>query len=324
MTERYEKRGTSIRVESSARGKSEIRLREGGWSERSGDRFSCGVIPPVNGRLSTSTVDAANAIVDTVRGFAGDGVSIERQSVVEGTASHLLIDGSTRRRWDDRAARIFVSIVRNPGGGRASLSLGAESLAKLDLSPIEKVCQALALPGDGTIPQASTISIAPWVTASLVRVLADNRTILGDGLRIVQRPSGVGREGRGNRPRRRIVRQSTSPWPDCFRPSFRFPPSFTPLHVELLGSEPSNDDCNLTVIALASDWVERGPLRTARTWAHDVKANRVCLSVLEIDTTMMNRHSVTAGGDASWFPEGAGAWGRRLTLGAPVALLRSP
>lgn len=322
MSERYEKRGATVRLESSARGRSVITLREGGFAQLSGGELLSGplepareLVPPftsVNGAL-------AEAITRTARSLA----VVERLSIVEGRARHRFISGSTRRQWEDTNARLFVSLVRQPCGRRAAISLGARSLAEIDTSPVSSVCQALALSESLGPLYAPSVTLEPWVAASLVRVLATERVALGRGLRLAQQPPDGAKDGTGRVIRKRIVRQSPDLWVDCFRPSFRFAPVHTPLHVALLGAGDEGGRLDYVAVALASNWFVQGATFLARAWIVDRVAGSISFGRIAVDPTAMSHSTVVAEGVAAWFPEGAGAWGCRLTLKGAAARVQS-
>jgi hypothetical protein len=324
VSERYEKQGVSVRLESTARGTSVIALREGGWSLVKRGEFSCGPLPLDQKGLTQGSTATTASINETIRRIARGRSDIERITIVEGRARHVLSAGSTRHLWHERSARIFVTLVRKTGGRRSALALGADSLNRLDLGPLETVCQAFAL-HEGAAPQESeALTLEPWVTASLLRALADKRCELAGGLRLVQRSPSTARDGRGRKPRRRIVRHSPALWPDCFRPSYRFAPSFTPLHVDLVGAGAVGREPAVRLVGLESEWVLRAEGLVARVWAIEQATNRIIRGEIVVDPLAMSRSSVHASGEPLWYPAGAGAWGRRLTLGQQAARLRSP
>jgi hypothetical protein len=219
---------------------------------------------------------------------------------------------------------VFVTLVRQPCGRRASVALGSDSLATLDVSPVATISEAFARE-EGTVPSAiEELTLEPWVTASLVRAMVDEGLEPGQGLILAQQPPDGARDGRGEKPRRRVVRPSSSPWPDCFRPSYRFAPAFVPLHVDLLGVDSAADASDVRVAALASGWVRRSSFLVARVWLTDPAARRVSVGELTVIPCEMTAATVIeAGGDARWFPEGAGAWGRRLTIRKAAVAVRS-
>jgi hypothetical protein len=322
MTERYEKLGTSVRLESSVRGRSVITLREGGFAEANEDGIACGPLPP-DPAMEPPAIALTGSLDETVRRMARGFAVVERLTLVEGSAAHRFVSGTTRRQWIDGSGRLFVALVRQPCGRRAALSLGADSLRAIDPAPVASVCQALALTETLAPSHAPSLTLEPWVAASLVRAMADEGALPGRGLRFAQDPPPDARDGRGGRLRKRIVRQSTQEWPDTFRPSYRFAPVPVPLHVDLEGPQDDDRGFDYIAVALASSWVHRGGAFHARLWIVDREAGRVSFARTVVDPRAMTRTSVHAEGERVWFPDGAGAWGRRLTLSQPAALVRS-
>jgi hypothetical protein len=322
MSERYEKLGASVRLEASARGRSVITLREGGFAEQSANRFSCGPLPPDHS-IEPPHAKLTSSIDEAVTGMARGLADVERLTLVEGLATHRLVAGRTRRTWEESNGRLFATLVRQPCGRRAALSMGAQSLDAIDLAPVRSICQALALPETLAPSHAPSLTLEPWVAAGLVRAMADERALPASGLRLTQAPPPGTRDGRGAKPRRKVVRQSRERWPDMFRPSYRFAPIAVPLHVDLAGARDDDAGLDFVAVALASSWVLRAGALHARVWIVDRDAGRVSFARVAVDPSAMSGRTVHAAGDPVWFPEGAGAWGRRLTLSQPVVLVRS-
>jgi hypothetical protein len=318
VSERYEKFGASVRVESSARGRSTITLREGGFAVVSDEgSFSCGSLPPR--RVAAPPTASSRAIEAEIEKLARRLAVVERVTVVEGRARHKLAHGSTTRRWEDASARVFVTLVRPPCGRRASIALGATSLADVDLIPVSTICQAFARPESPPPPLTHGVTLEPWVAASFVRAMADKGLESAPGLHLEQQPPKGSRDGRGNVPRREAVRPDAFPWPDCFRPSYRFAPAFVPLHVALGDAEASHELAGVRAVALASHWIRSPEGLVARAWLVDAESSRVSLGELAVAPGALTRETVTrCAGNAQWFPEGAGAWGERLTLTGPA------
>lgn len=112
-------------------------------------------------------------------------------------------------------------------------------------------------------------------------------------------------------------------WVECFRPSYRFASEPLPLHVDLSGATDDGGGFDFVVVALASGWARRGETFVARAWIVDREVGRISFARIAIEPRRMHRASVHAAGAAAWFPEGAGAWGRLLTLSREAALVRS-
>lgn len=322
MSERYEKLGASVRLESSARGRSVITLREGGFAERSATRFSCGPLSPDHS-IEPPAAGVTSSIDETVTKMARGLADVERLTLVEGRAVHRLVAGRTRRKWEESSGRFFATLVRLPCGRRASLSMGAQSLGAIDLSPVRSICQALALPESLAPSHAPALTLEPWVAAGLVRAMADERALPASGLRLTQAPPPGTRDGRGATPRRKVIRPSRERWPDTFRPSYRFAPVALPLHADLAGARDDEAGLDFVAAALASSWVLRAGALHARVWIVDRDAGRVSFARVAVDPSAMTSRTVHASGEPVWFPEGAGAWGRRLTLSQPAVLVRS-
>lgn len=323
MSERYEKFGSSVRLEASARGSSVITLREGGFGLTSDDGFTCGPLPPRKVPAAASPA-AAHLLDAEIRKLAKKLAVVERVTVVEGHARHRLVHEEGMRRWEEANARAFVFLVRQPCGRRASVALGSDSFRTIDPAPVATICEAFARE-EGPVPSGvEALTLEPWVTASLLRAMAEEGLEPAQGLILAQQPPAGARDGRGTRVPRRVVRRSAFPWPDCFRPSYRFAPVFTPLHVDLLGPEVADDVSDTRVVALASDWIRSSGVLVARVWITDPVARRVSLGEIAVVPGEMSPSSVLqSGAGAQWFPEGAGAWGRRLTLRQPAAAVRS-
>jgi len=322
MSERYEKLGASVRLESSSRGRSVITLREGGFAERTADGFSCGPLP-ADSSVQPPPASTTAAIDEYVTKASARLAVVERMALVEGRASHRFTSGSTSRTWEGASGRLFVTLVRQPCGRKAALSLGGESLEDLDASPVSTVCQALAFAESLAPSFAPALTLAPWVGASLVRAIADERLSPGQGLHLVQQPPHESYDGQGVLVTRKQVEGQREDWPECFRPSYRFEPTFTPLHVDLEGSKETERKNDFTVVAMASSWARRHDTLFARVWVIDRDATKVSFARIAVTPGEMKWSTVETHGSANWFPEGAGAWGRYLTLRQPAAQVRS-
>jgi len=322
VSERYEKLGTSVRLELTSQARNVITLREGGYAEIRANGLKCGPLAPEETLIaphSSVTTAIDEAVARMSRGLA----VVERLTLVEGRAVHRLADGTRRRRWEDSSGRMFVTLVRQPCGRKAALALGAETLDAIDPAPVSTICEALARPETLAPSHAPAITMEPWVVASLVRAMANERLLPASGLRLTQTPPPGARDGRGGTPRKRIVRQMPSQWPDTFRPSYRFAPVAMPLHVDLTGARDGGPESPFVAVALASSWVARAGSLHARVWIEDREAGRVSFARIVADPGRMTRRTVNADDDPIWFPDGAGAWGRRLTLSRVAAHARS-
>ena len=268
----YRKRGSVVRWENGTL----VRVAERGIAFEEGELFECrpddrGDVPDVD---ETRVIQTARAVQDAV----GD-VVLERLIVVEGIAEHQCLD-----RWIEHTQRIHLSLTR--AHTRVLLDLAA-----FDLDDIRRVASALARAEDIERDPPPRLRLAPNVTAALLPTLIG---IAPPNVRLVQTAMGV--DGYGA-----PIVETTGPWPNVYRPSYRVRPVRMPMQLRL--------ECDVTE-------VERDRPIAVALLAPVTSVLRVLIDDGEsvYPSTVRVTRIDAVSSERIWYPYGAGSFGAEMML----------
>jgi hypothetical protein len=203
MTERYRKRGRTVRFESGHL----IRIAEAGEAIEESGRFECrplGEVPDV----AEPDGDAVAAVAREIESLASHPLSIERLLVSEGIAQHEFAG----RRWEEMTRRLHLAFTA--GNLRALIDHG-----DFDLAHARRVAEFLGRAGARRDAPAR-LRLAPNVAAALLPELVGIAPM-------IQTVGGI--DGKGQPVQE--VRVSMPPWPNWYRPSYRVRPIRAPLDI---------------------------------------------------------------------------------------------
>jgi hypothetical protein len=281
----YRKRGSVARWENGTL----VRVTESGVAIDGGELFECYPEPGQAPYVEEARVVAAARAIEAA--VAAAGVSVERLIVSDGAAEHECIaaDGQPPVRWSDRTERVHISLVR--ARVRALLDLG--SFATED---VERVAGVLARAEDVEREAPPRLRLAPNVTAALLPSLVG---ITPPNVRLVQTAIGVDGEGSP-------IIETSGPWPNVYRPSYRVRPLRMPLQLRL--------ECDVTAID------RDRPLAVALLGPVSLTAGGLFLHVLVDDgrsafpSTVRAARIDAVSAERTWYPYGGGSFGAEMML----------
>lgn len=324
MKETYVKRGTSVRIERSGRSISTIVTREHGIATRERGHFRA---ESRGERALPSAPDVAGA-TDVARRLAaleGEGVAIERLTVVAGFAEHAIEGVDPAAAWTEEIARVHLSLVNRDRALRVEVDLGATSPEMLPLGPAIEAADALRLPGAAPLPTDSAVELSPPVAAALWRFVAQHPALVTDSrLRITQSTHAAWPfDGVGTRIEAGDIAVASAA--SLYRPSYRVAPVPAWFHVSAAlrrraGPTRTRPHRGARAVALLR------PFRLTRTAVSArvfVTTGGASASVeLDLPRDTFASSFVRMAGDAIWFPIEAGAWGRATLIeGARVTAI---
>ncbi|HEY2830712.1 MAG TPA: hypothetical protein VGJ88_11390 [Thermoanaerobaculia bacterium] len=237
------------------------------------------VVSPGGGSVDASLDDVASVAKPLLR------IKPERLIISHGVVEHIC-DGVC---WREEARRLHVALTHNHL--RALVDR-----ADFDVEEVAKVAHALRRAG-AERDAPPRVRLAPSVTAALLpHLIRDGKGIAPPNVRLVQSAGGL--DGNGEE----IREAAGPPWPNVFRPSYRFRPVSTPLNLRL--------ECDVDVID--RDVPEAIALLAPVTG--------LMLRVLVADggrfypTTIRVSRIDAVSPDRTWYPYGAGAFGSEIML----------
>ncbi|HVT45340.1 MAG TPA: hypothetical protein VMT00_13225 [Thermoanaerobaculia bacterium] len=308
---RYVKRGRSARFELNPPDETLIELEECGIAESDGPVFAAGQWDSCDDVMTSIDSRELRRIAAAVRQAVVSPVTIERLTLADGVASHRVEDESGIRIWDERQVRLFVSLLDPAHATRIELLLGGTSLRDIDLTEIGVAADALTrVASSEEWREPRRVRLRPAVAAALLPPIARAHPPFPHGVRLRQeRRSALVRDGMG-RPIEEIdlTDARETAWPNWFRPSYRFPPLQTPMHLRLDGPDLADDAPPIEAVALA------GPLSIARD---RIGARLLCVERDRAAFTLKVSCSPAewleriegVGREARWYPYHAGSWG---------------
>lgn len=316
MKETYTKRGTSVRIERSGRSISTVVTREHGIATRERGHFRA----ESRGKRALAFAPDVAGATDVARRLAaleGDGVGIERLTVVAGLAEHLLEGDDPAAAWTEEIARVHLSLVNRDRALRVDVDLGATSPGTLPLHVAMEAADALRLPDAAPSPPDGAVELSPSVAAALWRFVAEHPALVaGSRLRITQSTHPAWPfDGVGTRIKAGEIAVASAA--SLYRPSYRMAPAPSWFHVSAAlgrraGPTRSRRHRGARAVALLR------PFRLTRT----AVSARVLVTTggastsaeLDIPRDTFASAFVRMTGDAIWFPLEAGAWGRATSI----------
>ncbi|MCM2313871.1 MAG: hypothetical protein NDJ92_01795 [Thermoanaerobaculia bacterium] len=316
MKETYTKRGNSVRIERNGRSISTVVTREHGIATRERGHFRA---ESRGERTLAHAPDVAGA-TDVARRLAalgGDGVGVERLTVVAGLAEHVLEGDRRAAAWTEQIARAHLALVNRDRALRVDVELGATSPETLPLHAAMEAADALRLPDSGPLPPDITVELSPCVAAALWRFVAEHPALVaGSRLRVTQSTHPAWPfDGVGTRVEAEEI--AAAPAASLYRPSYRIAPVPSWFHVSAeLGrrAAPTRSRRHRGARAVAL-------LRPFRLTRNTVSA-RILVTMggastpaeLDLARDTFAPSFVRMTGDAIWFPFDAGAWGRATVI----------
>lgn len=309
MTGTYRKEGASARV-ATLRGETRATTaRESGVAGYSGGRFfsaSVEASEDVGGTLLAE----ARALHEGALAAAGTSVAVERLRVVRGAASHRFEPpGDEPRAWSEMQAVLHLTLLA-PSGARVSILRGGASIGDIDPREITTIAIALANARPRRrARQRASVALSPAVSAAIAAELSN---ALSPHLIVQESHPDFATDGVGNAiDRFDPAGRARAEWPNLFRPSYRSPASAALMHVALsAGGDQTTGESELALVEL---------LRPPHAGEHGVILDALCareresfLASIEIPAGRLA--AAVAGGPRIWFPFGAGAWGRGMSV----------
>ena len=294
MTERYEKRGSAIRLEMSRGDAVIVTVNEQGVAENDGGSFaSRSLAPPEDPEQSVSLE------IESLARTLAQSPRIERASVSSGISTHRVVDERGERQWKTRDALAHISL-RTPFGPPIEATIdGAHFLDWFH--EIDVLLSRARRLRAATRAAALHFVLDPLAAAQLWAHVARSPHVessLQQCARTIHERDGAGDEideGPGSAGRRRNV----------FRPSYRYRPLRVPLNLKRLpfGTAVESDVRIVSFESLSGDSSIRG---------HAFVVDRGLLSFAEVH---LDPAAIDFVGDTQlWFPIDAGVWGGRCGI----------
>ena len=275
MSELYRKFGRTVRYENGTT----IRVDEAGEAVEDAQTFTCRPIPrsvewpAIDGSAIEKTVSEIQSIVRAP-------LSIERLIVSEGVAEHQFAD----RRWREATRRVHLAITFQKW--RVLIDLG-----DFDLDDVRVVA--------GAFPRAeargctdSRLRLAPGVSAALLPAFIN---IAPPNIQLMQTAGGF--DGKGE-----PIGQSTGPWPNWYRPSYRVRPVRAPFSLRAVCDVKEVGEDLPRAIALLAP-VERLTLDVLCVYGDAVFPARIRVARIDGISDVVR-----------WYPYGAGSFGAEMML----------
>jgi hypothetical protein len=317
MSEIYEKRGASVRIERSGRATSTVVSSEHGRAIRERSRFSAESLGERRLPLAPDVAGAAE-VARRLTSLEGGRVAIERMTVAAGVAEHAVSTGDSSFTWTEEVARVHVSFVNRDRAMRASVDLGAECVPKLPIDVAIEIASSLEAAGTPRASFDGLVELSPFVSASLWVFVSHHHSLL-DGSRLDVAQSmhpAWPYDGSGRRVERHAVTDAAPP--ALFRPSFRAAPAPAWLHLRasLRVAGRLRKRAGARAVALLS------PFRIARSGVSAgvlvVSGSESFAMTLEIPRERFAHSIVRISSRGTWFPLEAGAWGSNTLLSGAI------
>jgi len=294
--ERYEKHGIARRIEFVRGEWFALRVEERGRAISSSNSFRT-ESQAVNSSAGEEMNDQFEPLRDALASYP-----IERASFTDGQATHSIDDHEGKREWASRDEIALITLSVPSGTGVTATLLPSQAPAW-----IRRTTSLLTLEPASRPFQREPTMLEPMAAAQLWAWLAKVNTA-SQPLFSQRSRSATDRDGAG----RTIDESSGAPSrrPNVFRPSYRFPPSREPLHVQASAmGEPV--DCIGRIMHLEDFRMETGAVSSQGLIAteKEVFSARVSLRVDSI-RFISDRQE--------WFPIAAGVWGGDVVIEASV------
>lgn len=305
----YRKEGASARVTTLRGGTRATTARESGVAGYSGGKFFSASVE-AREEIGGALLADARALHAEAQAAAAR-VGIERLRVVRGAASHRFEPHEDDpRSWSEMHAILHLTLLAR-SGARISILRGGASAGDIDAREIESIARALenARPHRPPRPR-EPIALSPAVSAAIA---AEVPRALPSRILVIQTTHpDYEKDGEGNA----IARfdpagRTPADWPNVFRPSYRSPASRALMHVELesgKGEAAIATEIEVMELVRPPHLGERGLVLDALC----SRGDETFFASIELAPERLGAGA--ANGPRLWFPFGAGAWGRRMTI----------
>ena len=237
-------------------------------------------------------------------------VALERLRVVRGAASHRFEPPEEEpRAWSEMQAVLHLTLLAR-SGARVSVLRGGASIEDIDMREIATIATALAnAHSRRRAERRVSVTLSPAVSATVAAELSG----AFPPQRIVQESHpDFAIDGAGNAIERfDPAGRSLAEWPNVFRPSYRSPASPALMHVALSNRDDENP--------IESDFALIELVRPPHAGESGVMLDALCARggesfLASIEIPMERLAAAAGGGRRIWFPFGAGAWGRTISV----------
>lgn len=290
--ERYEKRGSALRLEFVRGDWFTMHVTERGIATSSSGSFKSESLPE-----SHDSHEVREQLEDIRRVISSH--AVERASFTIGSAAHLIDDHAGTRQWETSDAISIVTLSTLPGNGMTATLLPARAC-----SWIEATGPIIARRNLPTGFLREPVLFDPVASAQLWAFALSSGARFS-GLVLEQRARNIeDRDGTGvpiDESRGAIVRR-----PNLFRPSYRFPGSREPMHVRA-NATGKRVDTIARIFSLDDFSVEadRFTARAALSSANEAGVRRV---IIHPDSIRW------ISDEQEWFPIRGGVWGGEVVI----------
>jgi hypothetical protein len=318
VKEIYRKRGSSVRVEWSVRGRVVMRLSEEGSALGERNHFSASTARWGSEAPGEVRPDGIVAWCERFAAALPAGVAIERLTAVEGRADHEFESRGEGRRWSEERALVNATLVNRSAQARIHVELGGASPVDLDDGGALVAARLLAA-FRGARAHPATVTLVPAVAAPLWPLIAE---AVRDGLcasapALAQRPHPQFQcDGTGQLIEPFAAARGAE-WPNLFRPTYRAPAVAAFFHA---AAAPVEETVRPSLEAVAHmrppAAVDAALVLTLLVHEPENVGESRRLS-LTLPLREIGSHLAGIGEPDGWYPHAAGSWGSRAVLRPP-------
>lgn len=301
----YRKTGITSRLEWTPHSRAFVDIVEAGVARHDGATFVSEATHADRSAGGATAAAGLEAFAARIGAAIPAPVRLDRVVIAAGSASHVL-EAAERREWSDSNARCFASISLPDTPLQLEIDLGAATLERVDIAPLEAAAKAMrSFRGDMT--PRHELRLAPIVSAALWRALSRTNAA-SPASRVFQSSHPDFRLDGNGEP---IEECFAPPWPNAFRPSYRGAPLSMPFHLDVETSATDRSGSPSLVALLEPLRLLQNALVMVALCVDGEAAFRV---VIALSPSAWLQSIRGASGSPTWFPFGAGSWGRDVTI----------
>ncbi len=321
----YRKEGTALRIENRRGETAIITSRESGRAVSENGQFLAESVPPAH---SLAEPDSAEALDMTRRliGLIRAPLRLEQFQLTQGFASHSLVSDRRNIQWEEKTARVHVTVAHSELLVRCAIDRGGAELAALAPASVARLLEVFQRASHFPVAREGNVvvKLSPAASASLwVALLFGSEPISPPpGVSCVQTlHPDFSHDGFGSTLERIERINDRASWMNFYRPSYRTRPAPMPFHIHVDSSSrgPTSVSDVLVEVLIAPPRIGPEGLRL------------ICLCSAGQDAFIASIrwnagwfNNIETGEQAEWFPLAAGVWGTEVLLpGGEVRRVKS-
>lgn len=301
----YRKTGITSRLEWTAHSRAFVDVVEAGVARHDGATFVSEAAHADRGAGGPITAVELEAFAARIGAAIPAPVRLDRVVIAAGWASHVH-EATERREWSDSNARCFASLSLPDTPLQLEIDLGAATLGRVDIAPLETAAKAMRTFREDMTPPHE-LRLAPMVSAALWRALSGTHAA-SPASRVFQSTHPDFRLDGNGEP---IEEFFAPPWPNAFRPSYRSAPLPMPFHLDIETTATDRSEAPSLVALLEPPRLLRNEITLVALCVDGEAAFR---TVVALSPAAWLQSIRGASGPPTWFPFGAGSWGRDVEI----------